>query len=1042
MEEERLRTSTKTLPTAAHLASSALHPHLSLVALSSPPPSSSSQSPPPPPSVTLYRTAPPSLKVVWTWSPPAPPVDPSAPQGQGGAAPPKKGLAAMRAAMMAKNKAAGAGAAAGAGGATGTIEALRWSPDGQTLSVLVSPLASPPSSTPSTLHLICLDTGLSLSPSPLSLPPTNPPSRLTTLSWLSLPSSAFPPSSCSSTWSERLISSLPALPPLPAEGSSSTSSASSGPGGGPGAGLIGGGGHIGGHGGAGVFGAKQAMLERERAKEAQRVLSVAMACPAGWPKLLSSSPASHPADQAERVSGAEGERWTLLVVGTSAGKVHLFLSGSIFLGTLSLPSPSPLLGVSLLPSSSTPTLSLLSPSTAHPTPLHLPASLPPLLSLSTSLHTHLSHTLSSIQSARQEWDEARRLGKSWMQRIADVSRPHGVLAPPGTQLLTLLVTGRASAALSDFLSSKMNERGLGKWEQAMGSALEKLRRVGWMNVTPALERGVILLMELEGWTRWPSRASIHGLDTEETRLAILRALELAKEVIGVTARMRREVEEEERCFVHFGRWLRYELDKLAHADSAATDQHDDKRPLASFAPLPVAHYIRHCLPILPPPPAAASAAQPAPPVEGSKVTPFLQFGLATLPLDQNPELDKAKKWVEGVVPSATSDSPAFSGAEAEEKERARVRLEKRLRRLKEELRGQVAEEELEQDRAQRLVRGRGRGRDGPTRDFDVSMHAPIPSSLYASPPSPASAFHQPPTPPHPSFSASTAQLDPDLEPMKPPSSTLPLPTSRMEATQSIPAMLHLLASLVGGVLDRAVKASLEVREGKVVKIDEGQARGELTAGRGGEEQVRVRAHEEWEVRVEGEMVRFSRVSPGDARQAQHAAFSLTSPDGAKLRVLGFEFLSFSRGTPSAREKSEGRGSDQVVFAFEAVKEGAPPIYSLSLLPLSSIPSSSFIHSPASSPPYAHQPLPVSPSLTHPLRPPFPPTAISLTLAADFEGGASATERRKGEEKVRVRVAMIGGEGRRVEVVEVEFGLAVGVREGGARGVEGGDVEMQ
>jgi hypothetical protein len=66
----------------------------------------------------------------------------------------------------------------------------------------------------------------------------------------------------------------------------------------------------------------------------------------------------------------------------------------------------------------------------------------------------------------------------------------------------LLVTGRASVALSDFLSSKMNERGLLKWEQAMGSALEKLRKGAWMNVTPAVERVVIALMELEGWCRW------------------------------------------------------------------------------------------------------------------------------------------------------------------------------------------------------------------------------------------------------------------------------------------------------------------------------------------------------------------------------------------------------------------------------------------------------------------------------------------------------------------------------------------------------------
>jgi hypothetical protein len=34
-------------------------------------------------------------------------------------------------------------------------------------------------------------------------------------------------------------------------------------------------------------------------------------------------------------------------------------------------------------------------------------------------------------------------------------------------------------------------------------------------------------------------------------------MELAREAITALTRMRREVVEEERCFVHFGRWVRY-----------------------------------------------------------------------------------------------------------------------------------------------------------------------------------------------------------------------------------------------------------------------------------------------------------------------------------------------------------------------------------------------------------------------------------------------------------------------------------------------------
>lgn len=74
--------------------------------------------------------------------------------------------------------------------------------------------------------------------------------------------------------------------------------------------------------------------------------------------------------------------------------------------------------------------------------------------------------------------------------------------PPTTQLHLLLLTGRPTRALHDFLASKMNERGLVKWEQAMGLALERARRVGWVSVAPAMERVVVLLREVDAWARW------------------------------------------------------------------------------------------------------------------------------------------------------------------------------------------------------------------------------------------------------------------------------------------------------------------------------------------------------------------------------------------------------------------------------------------------------------------------------------------------------------------------------------------------------------
>ena len=66
----------------------------------------------------------------------------------------------------------------------------------------------------------------------------------------------------------------------------------------------------------------------------------------------------------------------------------------------------------------------------------------------------------------------------------------------------MLLTGRPTRSLHDFLASKMNEKALNKWETSTAAALEKLKDVGFMSVQTAMERVVLGLEELLGWSKW------------------------------------------------------------------------------------------------------------------------------------------------------------------------------------------------------------------------------------------------------------------------------------------------------------------------------------------------------------------------------------------------------------------------------------------------------------------------------------------------------------------------------------------------------------
>lgn len=193
------------------------------------------------------------------------------------------------------------------------------------------------------------------------------------------------------------------------------------------------------------------MLERERAKEAQRPLNMREAAPR-FPTLLPSVDTLDIAseDDDAKVLAMLGERaeddavptkvggrmttpeQTLSCLAGEKGDVQLLLGGCIQLGSVNVGGR--VLAVTAIPPSS-------AEATASRLALHVVApsgnlavrilsiTLQPTLELvvrqSSASRAILEHAFEALQEARNLWDEARRIGKGWLQRIADVSRPHG-----------------------------------------------------------------------------------------------------------------------------------------------------------------------------------------------------------------------------------------------------------------------------------------------------------------------------------------------------------------------------------------------------------------------------------------------------------------------------------------------------------------------------------------------------------------------------------------------------------------------------------------
>lgn len=148
--------------------------------------------------------------------------------------------------------------------------------------------------------------------------------------------------------------------------------------------------------------------------------------------------------------------------------------------------------------------------------------------------------------------------------------------PPVTQLLLLLLAGRTGPTLQDFLSSKMNERALAKWESATNSSFEKFKQFAGLGVGGLgimLERIVLALDEMRAWAQWsvslihcfdsdllispatsrPEKFAVFALEAKVLRTAVTLIAEILKRVTQVE----KFILEEESRFASFTRWVRY-----------------------------------------------------------------------------------------------------------------------------------------------------------------------------------------------------------------------------------------------------------------------------------------------------------------------------------------------------------------------------------------------------------------------------------------------------------------------------------------------------
>ncbi|KAF9270239.1 hypothetical protein L218DRAFT_22909 [Marasmius fiardii PR-910] len=266
---------------------------------------------------------------------------------------------------------------------------------------------------------------------------------------------------------------------------------------------------------------------------------------------------------------------SLLAAVGSDGDIHFFLDGAYPIGAVVLGAKTsittlfkdPKLPVIYVhPQISTATRNLTD---LRPTVVRLPLleqrKIRDFAKLSTTARELAWYIMRVVNEMRSTWmgsetsSGARELGPRWLRALSTKQQEQfGQENPqPILNLTTLLVTGRASESLSDFLGSgeQMSERGIQKWESTVTEALVKLRDYSEKRFSPACQYLYVVLEEVSGWSKLPTLFPSFQIPNE----VVEQSLILLKHGIILSNWLAAAARRELNWFKEFISWLRFEI---------------------------------------------------------------------------------------------------------------------------------------------------------------------------------------------------------------------------------------------------------------------------------------------------------------------------------------------------------------------------------------------------------------------------------------------------------------------------------------------------
>ncbi|KAL1412364.1 hypothetical protein Q8F55_000108 [Vanrija albida] len=190
---------------------------------------------------------------------------------------------------------------------------------------------------------------------------------------------------------------------------------------------------------------------------------------------------------------------------------------------------------------------------ADGTPAPPPPSTLALAESADMLETLLDIILRGLEAAQNAFKESEKQTMIWREELETCAEQQGMSTPDvHADLFRLLMISRSGPAVSEWLGNRMTNRTVAKWESTLETAFSTIKKVITESISPALERIMLVLDEMAGWSS----------DLAESDLVLdPKGIQAAKDICRgfalLVEDMRQAAELEEATSAEWSKWLRY-----------------------------------------------------------------------------------------------------------------------------------------------------------------------------------------------------------------------------------------------------------------------------------------------------------------------------------------------------------------------------------------------------------------------------------------------------------------------------------------------------